>query len=99
LKVTENVSNSINELRHRAHKRVLLIDAVCINHSDDEEKSDQVPQMRQIYQRAHSVIIWLLAHADDARTATALVAARWLNEKVERGIKVNPQSYPSEALT
>jgi hypothetical protein len=97
LEVTKNVSNLINELRHRAHNRVLWIDAVCINQSDDEEKSNQVPQMRQIYQRAHSVIIWLPAHGDDARTVTALVAARWLNEKVEQGI--NTQSYPSETLT
>jgi hypothetical protein len=74
LKVTKNGSNLINELRHRAHKRVLWIDAVCINQGDNEEKSNQVPQMREIYQRAHSVIIWLPAHGDDARTVTALVA-------------------------
>jgi hypothetical protein len=52
--------------------------------------------MRQIYQRARAVIIWLPSDGDKDRAVTALVAARWLIEKVEQG--VDPQSHPSETL-
>lgn len=35
------------------------VDAVCINQSDDREKNDQVPRMRDIYGKAHMGFIWL----------------------------------------
>lgn len=35
LKVTKNVSNLIRDLRYRARKRVLWIDAICINQADE----------------------------------------------------------------
>ncbi|KAI5357970.1 putative heterokaryon incompatibility [Septoria linicola] len=49
-------------LRHLAlpdKTRLLWVDAVCINQSDDTEKSKQVQRMRAIYSQAASVIIWL----------------------------------------
>ena len=41
-------------------------DAICIDQSDPDEKSQQVPLMRQIYQSADVVLVWLgeLVEAD-----------------------------------
>lgn len=35
------------------------IDAVCINQFSNNEKNDQVPRMREIYETAHAGMIWL----------------------------------------
>jgi hypothetical protein len=37
----------------------LWIDAVCINQQDVTERSEQVKMMREIYERATEVIVWL----------------------------------------
>lgn len=42
-----------------AHKRVLWVDAVCINQEDLEEKSHQVRLMTQIYTNASRVVAWI----------------------------------------
>jgi hypothetical protein len=39
--------------------RVLWLDAICINQEDNAEKSIQVPLMRQIYQQASQVCVYL----------------------------------------
>jgi hypothetical protein len=37
----------------------IWIDAICINQTDQEEKSTQIPLMRDIYSRAATVIVWM----------------------------------------
>jgi len=37
----------------------LWVDAVCINQDDNQEKSQQIRNMRQIYSRAEEVIAWV----------------------------------------
>jgi len=59
LEVTENLSAALNRLRLPSESRYLWADAVCINQSDLEEKSHQVGFMKQIYQSAKVVNVWL----------------------------------------
>jgi hypothetical protein len=37
----------------------IWIDAICINQEDADEKSTQIPLMRDIYSRAATVIVWM----------------------------------------
>ncbi|KAH7333313.1 heterokaryon incompatibility protein-domain-containing protein [Rhexocercosporidium sp. MPI-PUGE-AT-0058] len=37
----------------------IWVDAICINQEDDDEKSRQIPLMRDIYTLAKEVVIWL----------------------------------------
>ena len=39
--------------------RTLWVDSVCLNQKDDEEKTAQVPKMRQIYMKASVTVSWL----------------------------------------
>jgi hypothetical protein len=59
LKITYNLDTALRHIRLRDRTRVLWIDAVCINQSDDVEKSDQVAQMRDVYEFASTVLVWL----------------------------------------
>ena len=45
-------------------KCYLWVDAICIDQNSDEERSAQVPLMRQIYGNAKSVLVWLGPEAD-----------------------------------
>jgi Heterokaryon incompatibility protein (HET) len=47
----------------------LWIDAICINQTDDAEKSAQVPLMHTIYGAAAKVLIWLGPSQDDSDLA------------------------------
>jgi hypothetical protein len=57
--VTRNLHSALEHLRYDRTVRVIWIDALCINQSDNEEKSWQVQLMREIYQRATFVSIWI----------------------------------------
>ena len=59
LKITENLYSALRHLRHPQNTLTLWIDAVCIDQEHNEEKSWQIQQMRNIYEQANGVIIWL----------------------------------------
>ncbi|KAK8005975.1 hypothetical protein PG991_012272, partial [Apiospora marii] len=40
-------------------KRYFWIDALCIDQANDREKGHQVGQMKDVYEKAERVIIWL----------------------------------------
>ena len=59
LQVTQNLESSLRHLRHSDNNRVLWVDAICINQSDNNERNEEVFHMRDIYACASRVIIWL----------------------------------------
>jgi hypothetical protein len=62
-----NLESALRNLRAR-EVTPLWVDAICINQSDDVEKSIQVQLMSKIYESAFLVVIWL----GEARATTAL---------------------------
>ncbi|KAK5652687.1 hypothetical protein OQA88_10281 [Cercophora sp. LCS_1] len=56
---TKNLVEAMQHLRYPDGPRTLWIDALCINQSDNIEKSIQVMMMGDIYSRAMRTIIWL----------------------------------------
>ncbi|MBE3043866.1 HET domain-containing protein [Candidatus Bathyarchaeota archaeon] len=59
LDVSQNCYKAIRRLRHASDLRVFWVDAVCIDQTNDAEKSAQVSLMRRIYSQAGTVQIWL----------------------------------------
>ncbi|KAL6705448.1 hypothetical protein ACN47E_006713 [Coniothyrium glycines] len=59
LRVRSALANALSRLRLHESPRIIWADAICINQIDQEEKSHQVPQMRDIYRLAERVVVWL----------------------------------------
>lgn len=57
--VTDNLYSALRRLRQQSQARLLWADAVCINQSDNREKSWQVQMMAEVYRDADRVLIWL----------------------------------------
>jgi hypothetical protein len=49
------------------------VDAICINQSDVEEKSSQIPLMKYIYELATQVVIWLGLEDDSTGRGLELI--------------------------
>jgi len=59
--------------RVNVNSRLLWIDAICINQADFDERVAQIKIMRQIYQSASSVVVWLGDDDGDGGTAIELL--------------------------
>jgi hypothetical protein len=72
--ITSNLDEAIHHLTEKQGLNI-WIDAICINQKDDVEISWQVQQMRQVYEYAEPVIVWLgRAVAGSRQTLNKLVA-------------------------
>jgi Heterokaryon incompatibility protein (HET) len=59
VRVTENLYDAIMELRPTSGERTIWIDSICIDQTNDQEKSWQVELMGDIYKQATQVYAWL----------------------------------------
>ncbi|SPO07046.1 uncharacterized protein DNG_09740 [Cephalotrichum gorgonifer] len=66
--ITSSLGSCIEHLAAHADTRI-WIDAVCINQTDNAEKSHQVQAMSRIYRQAAKVLLWLGPSADDSDRA------------------------------
>lgn len=72
-----NLSYALRRLREQGQDGYLWIDAICINQSNDDEKTEQVAMMGQIFAKAQQVLIWLgesdahIIHSGDGAVAGA----------------------------
>jgi len=57
--ITKNLCCALRYLRHKESPRVIWVDAICINQNDEDEKSEQVQIMGDIYIVAAKVYAWL----------------------------------------
>ncbi|KAI1407649.1 heterokaryon incompatibility protein-domain-containing protein [Hypoxylon sp. FL1857] len=57
--VTTNLEAALRVLRLKNKKRLIWIDAICINQTSIQERNQEVRRMREIYSRAERVIVWL----------------------------------------
>ncbi|OAG36556.1 hypothetical protein AYO21_09213 [Fonsecaea monophora] len=57
--ITTNLAAALRHLRKPSEARVLWIDALSINQSDNRERAHQVKTMKKIYQNAQATRIWL----------------------------------------
>lgn len=73
LEVTKNLHVALRYLRRPTEPIALWIDAICINQSDDDERTHQVKQMLDIYKRAAQVYIWMGEGIENMDAAISLM--------------------------
>ena len=57
--VTKSLSLALHNLRYLHQDRILWVDAICIDQTNDKERGHQVNQMGAIYKKAEKVLVWL----------------------------------------
>jgi hypothetical protein len=72
-KTTENCYNALLRLRYPHQKRILWVDAICIDQTNVLERNQQVQLMRRIYNQANRVLIWLGVEANGSAQAIAML--------------------------
>ncbi|KAI0806562.1 HET-domain-containing protein [Xylaria sp. FL0064] len=70
---TLNLETALRDLRYRRKKRVLWVDAICINQNDTEEKNVQVGRMHLVYSRAQRVLAWMGPRNPDVELAESYI--------------------------
>lgn len=71
--ITKNCYDALRSLTKNLKLQHTWIDAICINQDDNNEKSQQIPLMRDIYGKARRVLIWL-----GVKTQRSDEAIRWV---------------------
>jgi hypothetical protein len=67
VRVRQNLWYALQGLRFKVRRRILWIDALCINQDNIQERNHQVAFMGHIYRHATVVLIWLgneISHAE-----------------------------------
>ncbi|OAL45881.1 HET-domain-containing protein, partial [Pyrenochaeta sp. DS3sAY3a] len=83
VEITQNLYDFLSEMQSRRRHEWFWIDAVCINQTDDTEKSHQVQMMGEIYEHASNVIIWLGTWVWDSELIPRLL------DKVAKVLKIS----------
>ena len=92
--ITRNLHAALSALRHETQFLPFWIDAICINQSDNDEKTDQFSMMADIYSNALWVEIWL-GEEDD--TWPILYHFIMLQDRELR--RSNPENTPGDLVT
>ena len=66
LPVTLSLDTAMRYLRHQTETTTVWIDQLCINQADNDEKSDQILLMAEVYGKADEVLVWVGAEAEDS---------------------------------
>jgi Heterokaryon incompatibility protein (HET) len=75
---TANLEAALRHIRSAFCKETPLsfwADALCINQNDQDERGQQVQMMRDVFQSAERVILWLGEESDQSDSAMDLVGA------------------------
>lgn len=59
IRVSKNLFVALRGLRQATSTRVLWVDAICIDQTNLEEKSQQICQMRNVYDNVSAVLVFL----------------------------------------
>jgi hypothetical protein len=79
IEVTSNLEVALRYLRRPSEELSLWVDALCIDQSDDSEKSHQVALMDKVYKQCSQVYIWLGHIESDPPISQIPVKKGWKN--------------------
>lgn len=76
IKISASLHSTLRCVRHEKQPVLLWADGVCINQSNEDEKSDQVRLLPQVFQRATCVLVCLGSDDKGNRAMEALMQMR-----------------------
>jgi len=89
--VTLNLESALRRLRNKEDDRVIWIDQLCIDQRNEDEKSQQVGYMAEIFGAAQRVFIWL---GDDEETSgTGFTLPARSVEEAEKSDLLDSKAY------
>jgi hypothetical protein len=85
--VTKSFHGALRNFRYAARPRILWADAICIDQNNSQEKTHQVQLMREIYQQASRVLVWLGEEADGSGELPSLITRIKREEQAVSGAR------------
>ena len=73
LAVTKNLAEALRYIRYKDKRRVLWIDAICVDQKNLKERSSQVKRMADLYRLAERVVVWLGPEKEDSGYGLSLL--------------------------
>ncbi|KIW27846.1 uncharacterized protein PV07_07547 [Cladophialophora immunda] len=106
--VRRNLHDALQQIhRSKLVSKYLWVDAICINQGTDvealAERSIQITQMRQIYEQATKVLVWLGTPANETNNQLAFPMMRYFvklhRESIRRARPFRPAWWPRKVRT
>lgn len=94
-KITANLFEGLRRIRGTDDVEIAWADAISINQTDNKERSSQVNQMGEIYDRAEEVVVWL-GDDTDGVADSAFIGLCQVNKSIRDGTDTAWSSVPSE---
>jgi hypothetical protein len=82
--ITRSLADALVDLRLANDDRVLWADAICINQTDNAEKSIQVRQMLQVYESSKRTVAYLSRDTSGFQAAVAHMDYLWASMNLPR---------------
>jgi hypothetical protein len=98
ISITRNCEAALRGLRKRDEERTLWIDAICIDQSNVEERSQQVQLMSAIYRQAERVLAYLGEASHDSQIGMGFILqdANALDDRPSVGLGQGITSSPQQ---
>lgn len=96
LQIQHSLHEFLLQLRRRKYNRFIWIDAICIDQSSSLDKENQIPFMRDLYENAECVYVWLGEASDLEMTAFQILPQlmdRFL--AIEEDVRLDPLNAAS----
>lgn len=84
IEITASLFEGLRRIRATDDVEIAWADAICINQTDNDEKSFQVNQMGDIYDKAAEVVVWL-GHDTEGAAEIAFNSLRQMNKSIREG--------------
>ncbi|KAF6809413.1 ankyrin and het domain protein [Colletotrichum plurivorum] len=95
--IAENLFHCLRRLRFQDRPRLLWVDALCINQSDNEEKQSQVLLLHGVYVGARRTLAYLGEEADGSSEAMDLIERYW-RVNIPKELNAGARAFLEDAI-
>ncbi|KLJ12168.1 hypothetical protein EMPG_09596 [Blastomyces silverae] len=93
-RLSANLRAGLKRLRYTNRRRLIWVDAICIDQDNSQERSHQVSLMRDIYRNAQRALIWIGEEKEHTGAAFEIIPALAENWAAQGSQDDKPPSMP-----